>query len=80
MVAFAPHFVGSLLVLGSFALATNKQSGLLHVVRQDTGRLLCGRLLSAGFEVYRWLRVPHLMHLVQCSSRRSFCLYASGLS
>ena len=51
LVAAAPHFVENLLVQGGFAVATNKVSGLLHVLRQDSGRMLCGRLLSSGFEV-----------------------------
>ena len=51
MVAFAPHFVENLLVLGGFTLATNKQNGLLHAVRHDAGHLLCGHLLSASVEV-----------------------------
>ena len=40
LVASALHFVENLLVVGGFAVSTNKQSGLLHVVRQETGRLL----------------------------------------
>ena len=51
MVAFAPHFVENLLVLGGFTLATNKQNDLLHAVRHDAGHVLCGHLLSANFEI-----------------------------
>ena len=49
LVASAPHFVENLRVVGGFA--TNRKSGLLHVVRQAAGRFLCGRLLGQGFEV-----------------------------
>ena len=51
LVAAAPHFVENLSVQGGFAVATSKVSGLLHVLRQDSGRMLCGRLLSSGFQV-----------------------------
>ena len=51
LVASALRFVENLLVVGGFAVATNKQSGLLHVLKQDSGRLLCRRMLSTGFSV-----------------------------
>ena len=51
LVASAPHFVENLLVVGGLTVAENKRSGLLHVLRQDAVRLLCGRSLRAGFTV-----------------------------
>ena len=47
----APHFVENILAVGSYAVAGNKKNNLLHIVRQKTGRLLCGRLLSDSFSV-----------------------------
>ncbi|CAE7031097.1 unnamed protein product [Symbiodinium sp. CCMP2592] len=51
LVAAAPHFVENILGLGGYAVAGNKKNKLLHIVKQKTGRLLCGRLLSDSFEV-----------------------------
>ncbi|CAE7396126.1 zdhhc15 [Symbiodinium sp. CCMP2592] len=51
LVAAAPHFVENILGLGGYAVAGNKKNKLLHIVKQSTGRLLCGRLLSESFEV-----------------------------
>ena len=51
LVASAPHFVENILAVGGYAVAGNKKNNLLHIVRQKTGRLLCGRLLSDSFSV-----------------------------
>ena len=51
LVASAPHFVENILAVGGYAVAGNKKNNLLHIVRQKTGRLLCGRLLSDSFFV-----------------------------
>ena len=50
-VAAAPHFLENLLSFGNYAVAKNKSSGLQHVLKQDSGRLLCGRIFSANFTV-----------------------------
>ena len=50
-VASAPHFLENLLSFGNYAVARNKSSRLQHVLKQDSGRLLCGRVFSANFTV-----------------------------
>ena len=51
LVASAPHFVENILAVGGYAVAGNKKNQLLHIVKQKTGRLLCGRLLTDSFSV-----------------------------
>ena len=50
-VAAAPHFLENLLSFGNYAVAKNKSSRLQHVLKQDSGRLLCGKIFSANFTV-----------------------------
>ena len=50
-VAAAPHFLENLLSFENYAVAKNKSSRLQHVLKQDSGRLLCGRIFSANFTV-----------------------------
>ena len=50
-VAAAPHFLENLLSLGGYAVAKNKSSRLQHVLKQESGRLLCGKPFTDNFAV-----------------------------